>query len=173
MQFIIYFNIFNYNLYLKYNLLISLVYLSELIIFMGLNFILPKNIFSWFPLLLPCLLAAGVATVAAAGGAAAFGGASGHLADNGVSSSVAKAINIYKLCGCQCISATGAAGVGTDAGGGRVAPHLRPRTSRRDGRRLINESIYEFPYLYVFFKRKLLFTGGFEPKVLLEVVVVL
>ena len=58
---------------------------------MGRNFILPKNTLFWFPLLLSCLLA-GVAAVAAAG-AAAFGGASGHPPDNGVSSSVAKAIN--------------------------------------------------------------------------------
>ena len=55
-----------------------------------------------------------VAVVAAVAAAAAFGGASGHAAGNGVSSSGAGAI---KWCCCQCISGTGAggaAGVGTD-----------------------------------------------------------
>ena len=55
-----------------------------------------------------------VVVAVAAVAAAAFGGASGHAAGNGVSSSGAGAI---RWCCCQYISATGAggaAGVGTD-----------------------------------------------------------
>ncbi len=60
--------------------------------------------------------------------AAAFGGASGHAAGNGVSSSAAGAI---KWCSCQCISATaagGAAGAGTDVALVAVEPHISGAT---------------------------------------------
>ena len=62
---------------------------------------------------LVAVVVAAVVAVVAAVAAAAFGGASGHAAGNGVSSSGAGAI---KWCCCQCISGTGAggaAGVGT------------------------------------------------------------
>ena len=68
-------------------------------------------------------IVAAVAVVAVIA-AAAFCGASGHAAGNGVSSSGPGAV---KLCGCQCISAAGAgsaAGVGTDVVLVAVKPHI-------------------------------------------------
>ena len=89
-------------------------------------------------------IVAAVAVVAVIA-AAAFCGASGHAAGNGVSSSGPGAV---KLCGCQCISAAGAgsaAGVGTDVVLVAVKPHISgPGKAGRDSRRLIIWKMEEY-----------------------------